>query len=163
MNRFFSAGLVFALAAASVGAGAQSSVTDQQALDALKIQSEAAPTQQPYCDARFLAQQEGRLNNSMERADYLTASAQGEIMAGDSAACALRQKTSLAEAADRVGRLLAVSVIAATRIPGGMTTPRTASSGDRASMLLAYAIQHGSSTATGYRQALLKSSYHDFQ
>jgi hypothetical protein len=163
MKHVLSTGLAFALAIASFGAGAQSNITDQQALDALAIQGGAASSPQPFCDARLLAQQEGRLTSSMERADYVTASAQGEVMAGDSAACALRQKTSLEEAADRVGRLLAVSVIAATRIPGGMTTPRTVSSGDRASLLLAYATQHGSSTATSYRQALLKSNYRNFQ
>jgi hypothetical protein len=53
-------------------------------------------------------------------------------------------------------------VIAATRVPGGMATPKTTLSGERAELLLGYAMQNGSPTAAEMLRMLQQSNYKTF-
>lgn len=96
------------------------------------------------------------------RQDFINAAAQGKVMSANVAACAIQTKNSLPQWADQAGRMLAIGVIAATRVPGGMTTPEVASSGDRAMLLLLYAAEHGSPTATEVLGMLQQSNYRTF-
>lgn len=140
---------------------AHAQASDAQVLSTLQIQS-SATSLHPMCNADFLAKQEQQLNGTIARADFITASAQGEIMSANVSTCALQSKNSLPQWADQAGRLLALSVIATTRIPGGMSTPKTVASGDRASLLLEYAAAHGAPTAAEFLRVLQQSSYRTF-
>ena len=91
-----------------------------------------------------------------------TARARANIQAGKVAAYALKSPGQLSAWADRAGRLLAVSVIAATRVAGGMATPQTTSSPDRAVIRRSYAAATGSASARGFLQALSTSHYKTF-
>lgn len=114
------------------------------------------------CDQPFIAQQETQLGGTIARQDFITAAVQGKLMSANAAACALQAKNSLPQWAEQAGRMLAVGVIAATRVPGGMTTPEVVSSGDRATLLLQYAAAHGSATAAEILSMLLQSNYRTF-
>jgi hypothetical protein len=140
---------------------ASAQVTDAQARNALQVQS-SAENPHHFCKADFLAKQEQQLNETLARADFVTASAQGEIFSANVASCGLQAGNSLAQWADQAGRLLATAVIAATRVPGGMATPKTTSSGERAELLLTYAMQNGSPTAAEMLRMLQQSKYKTF-
>lgn len=140
-------------------AGAQT--TDDQVRHALQVQS-SVYTIHPVCRVDYLDKQEQQLSGTMERADFAMATAQGEVMAGHVAVCAMQAGDALPQWADRAGRLLALSVIAATRTPGGMTTPKTVASGDRAAVLLDYAAAHGSKHAGEFLKVLRSSNYQAF-
>lgn len=140
---------------------ASAQVTETQVRNALQVQASASSVR-PYCKADFLAKQEQQLRGTLARADFVTATAQGEISSANVAACALQAGNSLPQWADQAGRLLAMSVIAATRVPGGMTTPQTISSGERAELLLSYAMQNGSTTAGEVLRMLQASNYRTF-
>lgn len=140
---------------------ASAQVTDAQARNALQVQSSAG-NPHPFCKADFLAKQEQQLNGTLARADFVTASAQGEIFSANVASCGLQAGNSLPQWAGQAGRLLATAVIAATRVPGGMATPKTTSSGERAELLLAYAMQNGSPTAAEMLRMLQQSNYKTF-
>ncbi|ONU62394.1 hypothetical protein [Burkholderia cenocepacia] len=140
---------------------ASAQVTEAQARNALQVQASASSVH-PFCKADFLAKQEQQLNGTIARADFVTANAQGEIFAANVASCGLQAGNSLPQWADQAGRLLATAVIAATRVPGGMATPKTTSSGERAELLLAYAMQNGSPTAAELLRMLQQSNYKTF-
>jgi hypothetical protein len=148
---------VLTLAAGTASAG----VADADAWAALQVQSSVLSIH-PKCDQPFIAQQEKQLGGTLARQDFITAAAQGKVMSANVAACAIQAKNSLSQWADQAGRMLAIGVIAATRVPGGMTTPEVASSGDRATLLLQYAAEHGSPTATEMLGMLQQSNYRTF-
>ncbi len=150
-----------ALVLASLSLTASAQVSDNQVRHALQVQS-SVYTIHPVCRVDYLDKQEQQLSGTIERADFVTATAQGEVMAGHVAACALQTGDSLPQWADRAGRLLALSVIAATRVPGGMATPKTVASGDRAAVLLGYAAAHGSTNASEFLKVLRSSNYQAF-
>lgn len=148
---------VLTLAAGTASAG----VADGDAWAALQVQSSVLSIR-PKCDQPFIAQQEKQLGGTIARQDFITAAAQGKVMSANVAACAVQAKNSLPQWADQAGRMLAMGVIAATRVPGGMTTPEVASSGDRATLLLQYAAEHGSPTAGEILGMLQQSNYRTF-
>lgn len=148
---------ILTLAAGTASAG----VPDADVWAALQVQSSVLSIH-PKCDQPFIAQQEKQLGGTLARQDFITAAAQGKVMSANVAACAIQAKNSLSQWADQAGRMLAIGVIAATRVPGGMTTPEVASSGDRATLLLQYAAEHGSTTATEMLGMLQQSNYRTF-
>lgn len=153
--------LIAALLLTCFASLASAEVTDAQVRNALQVQASAGSVH-PFCKADFLAKQEQQLNGTIARADFVTANAQGEIFAANAASCGLQAGNSLPQWADQAGRLLATAVIAATRVPGGMATPKTTSSGERAELLLAYAMQNGSPTAAELLRMLQQSNYKTF-
>ncbi|MBG6083132.1 hypothetical protein [Rubrivivax gelatinosus] len=151
---------ITSILAAATGT-ASGAATEADVRDALEIQSSVLSIR-PQCDQSFIARQEKQLGGTIARQDFITAAAQGRVMAANVAACALKAKSSLPQWADLAGRMLAMGVIADTRIPGGMTTPEVASSGDRATLLLEYAAANGSTTAREFLKALQQSNYRTF-
>lgn len=154
---------LIALALAMVACGVRAEgVSEAQVRAALQVQS-SAYSLRPMCDPNYLAKQEREVNGTISRGDFVNDSARANIRAGNVAACGLQAQAPLGPWADRAGRLLALSVLAATRVPGGMATPQTMSSGDRAVILLSFAAATGSTSAGEFLQALNASNYKTFQ
>ena len=145
----------------SFAALANADVSEGQARSALQTQASVGSAR-PVCLPDFLTKQEQQVNGALARADYLTAEARGEVLSANVAACALLAGNSWAQWADRAGRLLATAVIAATKVPGGLASPRTTASGERAEVLLSFAALNGSPTAAEVLKILQQSNYKKF-
>jgi len=114
------------------------------------------------CNESSLETREQALSALLSRQDHVQAARDARALANSMAACAVLEPAAKAAWSERVGRLLALSVVETTQIRGARPTSELSALGDDAVVLLSYAAAAGSTTADAYLDGLSRSRYRSF-
>jgi len=121
---------------------AAGSVSADEALNTLRLDASRTNTT-AYCNERFLQGQADSVNGAVQRAEFMNAQAAALVLAGTLAKCGLKENSAaLPQVSQRVGEMLALSAISASR--AGVLTTEAVATAKRAEVLLIFADQNGS-------------------